>query len=57
MRRRFREVERKIDRTRETKDTKDTKNSEAFKSIKPETDITMEECQRFFDSLFADDFA
>lgn len=54
MRRRFREVERKIDRPREIKDTK---NNEAFKNIKPETDITMEECQRFFDSLFADDFA
>ena len=45
---RFREVERKIE-----KETIHKEEHHAFEQIKPETDITMEECQNFWDDLFS----
>lgn len=45
---RFREVERKIE-----KETIHKEEQHAFEQIKPETGITMEECQNFWDELFS----
>ena len=47
--RRFREVERNIEIEKMNKDKKE----ENYKKIKPETNITFEEANRFWDNVFA----
>ena len=42
---RFREVNRKLERER-------VKKEEAFKKIKPKSNITLEECNEFWDNFF-----
>ena len=48
MRFRFREVERNIEREKLNKDEEE----EGFRKIKPETNITYEEANNFWDNLF-----
>lgn len=49
MRRGFREI-REIKEVNETQDRKP--NEEGFRKIKPETDITSDEAQKFWDEFF-----
>ena len=50
-RRGFREVERRFDFNNKIRD--DKKEKERYRSIKPKTDITIEEARKYWDNIFS----